>query len=179
MGSGSTAFDWSKPPIAIVALWTNDPKRLERSGRALLLQCCRVSKTALDVAREHPSQPSDLPRREGQRKGRAIVPMTGSLRAALLEARKAALSDYVVEWAGGPVKSIKKGFKAAAIEAGLPDVSPHVLRHTAAVHMAEAGVSMEEIAQFLGHSNSRITESVYARYSPDHLRKAADALEFE
>ncbi|UYV37067.1 tyrosine-type recombinase/integrase [Rhodobacteraceae bacterium D3-12] len=116
---------------------------------------------------------------EGHRKGRAIVPMTESLRAALLEARKAALSDFVVEWAGGPVKSIKKGFKAAAVEADLPDVSPHVLRHTAAVHMAEAGVSMEEIAQFLGHSDSRITASVYARYSPEHLRKAASALEFD
>lgn len=115
---------------------------------------------------------------EGQRKGRAIVPMTESLRVALLEARKAALSDYVVEWAGGPVKSIKKGFKAVAVEAGLRDVSPHVLRHTAAVHMAEAGISMDEIAQYLGHSDSRITASTYARYSPEHLRKAASALEF-
>lgn len=115
---------------------------------------------------------------EGQRKGRAIVPMTNSLRVALLEARKAALSDYVVEWAGRPVKSIKKGFKAAAIGAGLPDVSPHVLRHTAAVHLAEAGISMDEIAQYLGHSDSRITASTYARYSPEHLRKAASALEF-
>lgn len=116
---------------------------------------------------------------EGQRKGRAIVPMTESLHTALVEARKAALSDYVIEWAGGPVKSIKKGFKAAAVAAGLPGVSPHVLRHTAAVHMAEAGISMEEIAQFLGHSDSRITASVYARYSPEHLRKAASALEFD
>lgn len=116
---------------------------------------------------------------ESQRKGRAVVPMTESLHAALLEVQKAALSDYVVEWAGRPVKSIKKGFKAAAVAAGLPDVSPHVLRHTAAVHMAEAGVSMDEIAQFLGHSDSRITASVYARYSPEHLRKAASALEFD
>lgn len=115
---------------------------------------------------------------EGQRKGRAIVPMTESLRVALLEARKAALSGYVVEWAGGPVKSIKKGFKAAVVDAGLTDVSPHVLRHTAAVHMAEAGISMDEIAQYLGHSDSRITASTYARYSPEHLRKAASALEF-
>ncbi|GAB5434937.1 tyrosine-type recombinase/integrase [Falsiruegeria mediterranea] len=116
---------------------------------------------------------------EGQRKGRAIVPMTDSLRAALVDARKAALSDYVIEWAGGPVNSIKKGFRAAAVDAGLLDVSPHVLRHTAAVHMAEAGVAIEEIAQFLSHSDSRITASVCARYSPEHLRKAASALEFD
>jgi integrase len=114
-----------------------------------------------------------------RRKGRAIVPMTNGVRAALLEARKAALSNHVVEWGGGPVKSIKKGFKAAAAAAELSDVSPHVLRHTAAVHMAEAGISMDEIAQFLGHSDTRITASTYARYSPEHLRKAASALEFD
>ena len=79
----------------------------------------------------------------------------------------------------GPVKSIKKGFSAAAKAAGLSGVSPHVLRHTAAVHMVEAGRSMDEIAQFLGHSDTRITASVYARYSPEHLRAAADALEFD
>ncbi|MEC8628937.1 MAG: site-specific integrase [Pseudomonadota bacterium] len=116
---------------------------------------------------------------DGQRKGRAIVPMTPSLRAALLEAKRGSLSDYVVEWAGGPVRSIRKGFKAAAIDAGLHDVSPHVLRHTAAVHMAEAGIPMDEIAQYLGHSDTRITASTYARYSPEHLRKAASALDFD
>lgn len=115
---------------------------------------------------------------EGMRKGRAIVPMTNSLHAALLAAKKAALSDNVVEWSVRPVKSIKKGFKAAANVAGLDGVSPHVLWHTAAVHMAEAGMLMGEIAQYLGHSDSRITSSTYARYSPDHLRKAASALEF-
>ena len=76
------------------------------------------------------------------------------------------------------MKSIKKGFKAATVEAGLSDVSPHVLRHTAAVHMAEAGISMDEIAQYLGHSDSRITAFTYARYSPEHLRRPASALEF-
>jgi len=75
-------------------------------------------------------------------------------------------------WAGGPVKSIKKGFKPAAVDTGLTDVSPHVLRHTAAVHMAEAGISIDEIAKYSGHSDPRITASTYARYSPENLRKA-------
>lgn len=43
--------------------------------------------------------------------------------------------------------------------------------------MAEAGVPMEEIAQFLAHSNVEITRKVYARFSPNHLRQAAKALE--
>lgn len=114
-----------------------------------------------------------------RRKGRATVPMTPALRTALLAARKAALSDYVIEYAGKRVGDIKKGFANAAAAAGIEDVSPHVLRHTAAVWMAEAGHSMSEIAQFLGHGDSRITERTYARYSPDHLRLAASALDVQ
>jgi integrase len=113
----------------------------------------------------------------GRRKGRATVPMTQEARNALLAAQEAALSDFVIEWAGKPVKRVVKGFKAACLRAGLDDVSPHVLRHTAAVWMAEAGNSMSEIAAYLGHSDSRITERVYARFSPDYLRKASKALE--
>ncbi len=61
--------------------------------------------------------------------------------------------------------------------AGLVDVSPHVLRHTAAVWMAEAGVTMPEIAAYLGHADSRITERIYAKFSPEYLRRAARALQ--
>lgn len=112
------------------------------------------------------------------RKGRAIVPVNDMLMNALEEARGAALSDHVIEWAGKPVRSIKTGFRNAVKASGLDDVTPHVLRHTAAVHMAEAGVRMAEISQYLGHSSVQVTESVYARFSPEHLRKAASALEF-
>lgn len=119
----------------------------------------------------------DDPERDRTRKGRATVPMNGSSRKALEAARKAALSDYVIEWGGKPVGSVKKGIREAARRAGLDGVSAHVLRHTAAVWMAEAGVPMSEIAQYLGHSSTAVTERVYARYSPDYLRGAASALE--
>lgn len=110
------------------------------------------------------------------RKGRATVPMSPQLRAALEEAKTAALTDHVIEWAGRPLGSVKKSFATLCAKAGLEGVSPHVLRHTAAVWMAEAGRPMSEIAQYLGHSDSRITERVYARYSPDYLRHAVEAL---
>lgn len=79
------------------------------------------------------------------KKGRAVVPMNAGLRAALQEAREAALSDHVTERSGGPVKSIRKGIVSVAEHVGAPDVSLHVFRHTSAVHMAEAGVPMNEI----------------------------------
>ena len=52
-----------------------------------------------------------------------------------------------------------------------------MLRHSAAVHMAEDGVGMEQIQQFLGHEDIETTRSIYARFSPTYLRDAAKVLE--
>jgi integrase len=114
---------------------------------------------------------------KSRRKGRATVPMNDTLYNALQQAKEAAETPFVIEWAGQPVKSIKRGLKAAGKAMGRPDVSPHMLRHSAAVWLAEDGHSMNEISQFLGHSNTSITFKTYARYSPTHLRKLAQSLE--
>lgn len=116
---------------------------------------------------------------EANRKKRAkVIPFNDQVEPDLKEAAKVAQTDYVIEYAGERVQNIKKGFAAAVKRAGLVDVTPHDLRHTAAVWMAEDGVPMEEIAQYLGHSSSRVTFQVYARFSPTYLRRAAKALEF-
>jgi integrase len=112
-----------------------------------------------------------------RKKGRATVPMNAMARAELLKAHEARTCENVIEYGGGPVLRVVKGFRTIAVTAGMPWCTPHVLRHTAAVWMAEAGVPIDEVAQFLGHSDSRITERVYARYSPGHLSKAASALD--
>ena len=115
-------------------------------------------------------------------KARAVVPMTESLRKVLRatqQAQEAAgfTCRQVVQYAGEPLKDIKKAFATAVKRAGLKDVTPHDLRHTAAVWMAEADIPMTQIAQFLGHSSSAVTEKFYARFSPSFLRNAARALE--
>lgn len=115
---------------------------------------------------------------ETNRKKRATVPITDQLRPELEAAKEAAQTPYVIEYAGERVLNIKKGFAAAAKRAGLDDLTPHDLRHTAAVWMAEDGVSFEEIAQYLGHSSPKVTFAVYARFSPTHLKKASKSLEF-
>jgi integrase len=112
-------------------------------------------------------------------KGRAIVPMNRAVRAALQEAKTGALSAFVIEWAGAQVGSVKKGLAGMAKRAGVGHASPHMLRHSAAVHMAEAGISMEEIAQFLGHDDVNTTRRVYARFSPNFLKEAAAVLEYD
>lgn len=108
-------------------------------------------------------------------KYRATVPMNDQLRDALLEAKEGALSDYVIEHGRERVASIKKGFAAAARRAGIK-ATPHMMRHSAAVWMAEDNIEMAKIARFLGHSDSRITERVYAKFSPSFLADAAQSL---
>lgn len=115
---------------------------------------------------------------KSKKKGRATVPMTPKAFEVLKAARSIARTEYVIEFAGQRVKRIDSAFKRRCDRTpGLEDVTPHVLRHSAAVWMAEAGVPMSEIAQYLGHTSTRITESHYARYSPDYLRRAASALD--
>ena len=113
------------------------------------------------------------------RKGRAVVPMNRMARAALETAYQARITDYVVEWAGDRVKSIRKGYAAALNRAGLEDVNIHQIRHSVAVRMLAAGQPIEAVAQFLGHSNTAITYRTYARFMPEHLAGAAEILNFD
>lgn len=112
------------------------------------------------------------------RKGRAILPMNQMTRAALTVAAEAALTDYVIEYAGGPVKSIRTGIKAALRRAGLKDTRIHDFRHTAAVTMLGEGVPIEKVAQVLGHSNLATTFKVYGRFLPGHMQDAVNVLNF-
>lgn len=115
--------------------------------------------------------------RDISNKRRTIVPMNSRARFALTEAKEGALTDHVIEYGGKPVASVKKAIASAARRAGVP-CSPHVFRHTAGVWMAQADVPMQKIAQFLGHTSTRVTETVYARYSPRFMADAACALDW-
>jgi integrase len=119
----------------------------------------------------------DDPDRIRTNKRRALVPINDMAFRGLSEAREGATSPFVVEWGGHKVGSVKRALRGAGQRSGLPWVTAHVFRHSSASWMAEEGIPMAEIAQFLGHSDSRLTERIYARFSPNHLRKAAAALE--
>ena len=113
----------------------------------------------------------------GPKKGRATVPINNTLITALHTAQTASVSPFVIEWGGRSVGSIKTGFNAAVKRAGIEHCTPHDLRRTAGRFMVEAGVPIEEVASYLGHSNPSVTRSTYAQFSPDYLRRAAGALD--
>ena len=61
--------------------------------------------------------------------------------------------------------------------AGLGHWHPHELRHSAASLLSAAGVSMEQIADLLGHSNARTTAAVYRHRIGDSVHGAAGPME--
>ena len=88
---------------------------------------------------------------------------------------KRAGQRYVVEWGGGPVTRVDKTMKEIAIAAGLGnEVTPHVLRHTAATWQMQAGVDIFEAGRYLGMT-SRTLETTYAHHRTEHLIGARDA----
>lgn len=115
-------------------------------------------------------------------KKRATVPMNNQIFLILQQARQLALSDHVIEHAGDQVSSIKNAFGKARSRVmnkhNIEHFTIHDIRHSSAVWMAAAGVPMSKISQYLGHTSTAITERIYARYAPDHLRDAAEALEY-
>lgn len=107
-------------------------------------------------------------------KRRPVVPIADWVLGPLQEAYDARQCSHVIERGAKPVKSIKKAFSAASERSGV-EATPYTLRHTGAVWKAEDGVPMAELAQLMGHDDSATTEKFYARFSPNHLRKAANA----
>lgn len=84
--------------------------------------------------------------------------------------------DFVVEWNGRPVKSIKKAWARIRKAAGLgPEITPHILRHTAATWMMQAGVEPWMAAGFLGMT-VEVLIGTYGHHHPDFQAEAANAL---
>lgn len=105
-------------------------------------------------------------------KRRIEVPMNSNARAALTEAYQARLSDFVIEFNGKQIKSVRKAIETLSRNTKI-EFSPHVFRHTSAVWMAKDDVPMQKISQYLGHTTTAVTERVYARYSPSFMRDAS------
>lgn len=108
-------------------------------------------------------------------KRRTVIPIADELLPELQRAHAARTTEFVIERGGQPVACIKKAFQAASQRSDV-HATPYTLRHTGAVWAAEAGISMDELAQFLGHDDARTTAKHYARYSPDYLSRVANAI---
>ncbi|MDR0531407.1 MAG: site-specific integrase [Oscillospiraceae bacterium] len=118
----------------------------------------------------------------GQPKTRASIrdiPMPRFIKTALLEHRR------ILSWhkddlvfhtnRGNPVdpRSLIKSFQRLAQRMGLPPITLHEARHTAATLLAEVWPNPKEAQMILGHSSITTTLQIYTH---SNLKKKADAL---
>lgn len=128
----------------------------------------------------------DVPGRKRTKKRRVSVAMSSALRPVLRRAYDERESELVMDnkaeiWAtiqwivgragiAGKQPKIETSQKPRAT-----GVSPHVLRHTAATHMARRGVPLWKIANILGNTLA-MTEKVYAKWAPEDPGNTVDLI---
>jgi integrase len=76
---------------------------------------------------------------------------------------------------GKPYACVKKTWHRLRAAAGLPKLRLHDLRHQFASMLVNAGRSLYEVQQILGHSDPKVTER-YAHLTPSTLQQAANSV---
>lgn len=126
----------------------------------------------------------NVPGRKRTKKRRVAVSISTSLRPVLERAYAERINDLVLDnkaavWKTIQLAAIKAGFSDQPIVSGKKPkstgISPHVLRHTAATHMARCGVPLWKIAQVLGNTLVMV-EKVYAKWTPDDPAGTVDLI---
>ncbi|MBY0431917.1 MAG: site-specific integrase, partial [Rhodospirillales bacterium] len=107
-------------------------------------------------------------------KRRSHIPIPARLLTFLRHAR-ARTRQYVIEFEGKPVANVRRSFSRSCADAGLKNVTPHTLRHTAVTWLVQSGVSLWEVAQWVGMSVDMI-EQVYGHHAPDKFKRVQQVI---
>ena len=126
----------------------------------------------------------NVPGRAATKKRRTDVPISKALLPVLERAHMERENNLVMGngadvWASVQWAAIRAGFSKQVTKTSqrpkATGISPHVMRHTAATHMARRGVPLWTIAKVLDNTIAMV-EKVYAKHSPDDLREAVDTI---
>jgi site-specific recombinase XerD len=104
-----------------------------------------------------------------------VLPMSRMLSEALIRIYNG--STYVFSGKKGHLVDPRKGIAAAARAAGITKrIYPHLLRHSFATHLLQAGNDIRIIQQLLGHAQITTT-TIYAQVAPNIMAAAVQTLE--
>jgi len=112
----------------------------------------------------------DRPTKSGRRR---FVPLNRSLLETLRRYRRDegyVLKPHRKQWKGQYRFDVKKLFGRVVRAAGVRVIRIHDLRHTAATHMLQRGISIYKVSRWLGHAAVATTDSTYAHlavYDPE------------
>jgi integrase len=109
------------------------------------------------------------------KKRRPPVPLPKRLLAHLRRWHRRG-QQFAVEWNGAAVKDCDKAFRNVARAAGLPDVTPHVLRHTAATWQMQLGTDPGQAAEYFGMTLKTLHDN-YWHHHPDYLLGPREAFD--
>lgn len=117
-------------------------------------------------------------RGEGERETKKRRPPMRLPRQLLAHCRRwRAMGDlWVVSYGGQRVGDVQTAFEGARNAAGLPDVSPHVLKHTAITWAMQRGMRLDDAAQYFGTSRETIMRT-YWHHSPDYQAEAVAVMD--
>lgn len=112
------------------------------------------------------------------------VPLNLSARKALqswLDVRPDNGTAYVfTSRAGGRLepRAIHRRVACYAKRAGIEDMTPHTLRHTCGKSLVDEGVSLDRVADILGHADLNTTR-IYTRPSKSDLAREVEKIAWE
>lgn len=117
----------------------------------------------------------------GKRGKTRIVPLPETTKAWLMtyldhgrsQLARHPLANVFVSDRGKPLlrQTVYKVLRDAAQVAGIdPEVSPHTLRHTYAVHLLKGGADLRAVQELLGHESIATTQ-VYTQLDMDEIRR--------
>lgn len=112
------------------------------------------------------------------KKGDRSIPIWDDQMVAMLQARIKGLGSSRKVFNGiskGKINTVWNRARAHMGLSGDPAFVPHVMRHTCACRLAQAGVPLGVVKLWLGH-RSYATTLRYARYAPENLTDAAAML---
>ena len=88
-------------------------------------------------------------------------------------------NDYVFKWDDGHPYSpdyVTKEFSKLLKEHGLPHICFHELRHSCASLLLNAGFTLKDVQEWMGHADIKMTANIYGHLDINRKQNMADQL---